>query len=436
MASFITKRDGYWYLVRRVPKSVAEYDGRGLVRQTTGIRVADDPRGVRGQRAVDQINGELEIYWRSLINGRSEDAARRYEAARARARSFGFTYEQANVLTTRLPELAERLDALDAAPGGADDEAAVAALLGGVSPPPILLSKLVETYQQSVQSGLSDLSAEQLRRWQSPKKRAVANLIALVGDKAIGDLTRSDALDFRDWWAGRVAESDMDPDTANKDIGALNKMWRDLNKLQRLGLESIFSEIRLEKGRSGQRVAYDPSFIQTMILREGMFEGLNDEARRIIYLVTETGLRLSEAANLTADTIQLNCDVPHVQVRPDGRRMKTDDSERDIPLVGVALIAMRQQPSGFPRYRDKAPSLSALVNKALSARQLRPQPGQSLYSLRHSFEDRLTAVEAPEKIIAVLMGHKHNRPKYGLGPSLEQKQKWLQRIAFSPPATV
>jgi hypothetical protein len=55
--------------------------------------------------------------------------------------------------------------------------------------------------------------------------------------------------------------------------------------------------------------------------------------------------------------------------------MKTDDSWRDIPLVGLALKVMRQHPEGLPRYRDKADSLSALVNKAFSARDLRPEPG-------------------------------------------------------------
>jgi len=60
-------------------------------------------------------------------------------------------------------------------------------------------------------------------------------------------------------------------------------------------------------------------------------------------------------------------------------------------------MAMRAQPDGFPRYRDKADVLSALVNKALYARGLRPELEQSLYSLRHTFEDRLTAVDAPDK---------------------------------------
>ncbi|KMO32218.1 hypothetical protein VQ03_26460 [Methylobacterium tarhaniae] len=108
------------------------------------------------------------------------------------------------------------------------------------------------------------------------------------------------------------------------------------------------------------------------------------------------------------------------------------------PLVDIALPAMRAQPDGFPRYHDKAPQLSALIDKVLRGRNLLPGPGHSLYSLRHTFEDRLTAVEAPEKVMAALMGHKFHRPRYGAGPSLEQEQKqeWLQRIAFRSPARV
>lgn len=116
--------------------------------------------------------------------------------------------------------------------------------------------------------------------------------------------------------------------------------------------------------------------------------------------------------------------------------MKTEQSERDIPLVGVALMAMQAQPDGFPRYRDKAASLSAAVNKTLAENSLLPSQKHTAYSFRHTFEDRLTKVEAPEKLTAALMGHKFHRPRYGLGPTLEHKQEWLQRIAFKPPSKV
>lgn len=86
--------------------------------------------------------------------------------------------------------------------------------------------------------------------------------------------------------------------------------------------------------------------------------------------------------------------------------------------------------------RYSNPSVSALVNDVLTVRNLRPIEGQSFYSLRHTFDGRLTAVEAPEKLMASFMGHKYGRPKYGTGYSLAQKRDWLLKIAFRPPSTV
>jgi integrase len=99
----------------------------------------------------------------------------------------------------------------------------------------------------------------------------------------------------------------------------------------------------------------------------------------------------------------------------------------------VALAAMKLRPKGFPRYRDKSASLSATVNKFLRVNGLRPTKDHSLYSLRHSFKDRLVAAEAPDGLIDSLMGHKTYKPKYGRGPSLELKLKFLEAIALRPP---
>lgn len=59
-----------------------------------------------------------------------------------------------------------------------------------------------------------------------------------------------------------------------------------------------------------------------------------------------------------------------------------------------------------------------------------PSPEHKVYSLRHTFKDRLRDIEAPEEIIDDLMGHKKSGPKYGRGHKLETKQKWLKKIAY------
>jgi integrase len=94
---------------------------------------------------------------------------------------------------------------------------------------------------------------------------------------------------------------------------------------------------------------------------------------------------------------------------------------------------MQLRPSGFPRYQDKSSSLSALVNKFLHNNGLRPTKDPTVYSLRHSFKDRLVAAEAPDSLIDSLMGHKTYKPKYGKGPPLELKVKFLRLIAFACP---
>nr|WP_246504801.1 tyrosine-type recombinase/integrase [Microvirga antarctica] len=382
------------------------------------------------------MNGEAEAYWRGLVEGQAAEAKRRYDLSRRRAKDLGFQYATAAEIaegpTTEILARLERL--MDK--GLAEDDKAVEALTGLEKPPEIMLSHLFEEYESLSRASIADLSPDQKRKWRNPKKRALENIVSVVKDKPLHRLSRSDALDFQAWWQDRILAEGVQIGTANKDICHLNKMFRTVDRRHRLGLDPIFGDLRIEGEQENSRTAFEPNFVQAKLLKTGVLDALNEEARRALYLMSETGLRLSEAVNLTTETIHLTAAVPYVSVRPDGRRMKTAQSARDVPLVGVALEAMRLQPDGFPRYRDRGATLSATVNKFLSDNNLRPTEGHSLYSLRHTFEDRLTAVEAPEKLIAALMGHKYSRPKYGSGPSLEQKCKWLQQIAFKPPSTV
>lgn len=433
---YLIKRDGVWHYNRRVPLSLDGLDTRRFARQSTKIRVADDPRGTKARKVADRINAETEAYWKALLGGQAEAAQERYDAARARARGFGFDYLQPEDIA-RAP-LADQLARSRATREVPPDqmESAVIATLGGEPVPQLMLSGLFAEFEALNRAANKDMSEDQRRKWRNPKLRAAANFIQVVGDRPLAEVTRAQAMDFRQWWEDRVMAEGVEIATANKDFGHLNTMFKAIERAKRIGLGPIFSEMRITGETTGQRTAFLPSYVQDVLLKDGALDMINPEARRILYLIAETGLRLSEACNLNADTIRLDVPVPHVMVRPDGRRMKTEQSKRDIPLVGVALMAMQAQPEGFPRYRDKAASLSAAVNKTLTENGLLPSPKHTAYSFRHTFEDRLTKVEAPEKLTSALMGHKFHRPRYGLGPTLEHKQEWLQRIAFKPPSRV
>lgn len=80
-----------------------------------------------------------------------------------------------------------------------------------------------------------------------------------------------------------------------------------------------------------------------------------------------------------------------------------------------------------------ADSFSAPMNKHLRAKGLFPEPGQSVYSLRHSFQDRLINANVLDRIQTQLMGHKFDRSEYGVGADLTKKREILKGLCFSPP---
>ena len=66
----------------------------------------------------------------------------------------------------------------------------------------------------------------------------------------------------------------------------------------------------------------------------------NDEPRWLLALISDTGMRLSEAAGLSKGDIYLDEEVPYVGIkRHPWRRLKTAGSQRKIPLVGMSLRA-------------------------------------------------------------------------------------------------
>lgn len=332
-----------------------------------------------------------------------------------------------------IERILERLEAL-VTKGIVQDAGARTALLGTEKPAPFRLSQLFTEYEAATRDETRDMSPDQLRIWRNGRKRAVAQFVKAVGDKPVTEITESDGVDYAEWWRERILEDGVAVKSANKDIGQLSRMLKEMSIRRRLNLPDIFKGLRLRGEIEKSRQPFDAAFIQERLINGDGLGGLNEDGRLVLYVTMETGLRPSEVVNLREGTIFLDAPIPYVRVAADGRRLKTEDSAREVPLVGVALASLRLRPHGFPKYRDKATVLSATVNKYLSENGLRPTKDHTVYSLRHSFKDRLVAIEAPDSLIDSLMGHKTYKPKCGRGPSLELKVKFLSQIAFDAPA--
>jgi integrase len=428
-----------WYYIRNVPTEFRPLDGRGQILISTNIRVADDPRAVRATDIVRKLDGETFAFWHARQAGTDAEAELKYKKALAVMQANGFTFlPKSQFDTLAADEVLQRLDLLIER-RSLNNAAEGAALMGIKGKAEHRLDTLLTEYEQIQSARNAKKSDAQMYRWRIVRQTALNTFMDTVGkNRIIESLTRQDIIDYHKAIGQRVSNKQIGIDAANKYLMRVATMFRAFNTYHQLGLVDIFTNLNFGKAPKNPRIPYKRDFVQDHILAEGALAGLNDEARRIVYLIVETGIRPSEACALSGATILLDHVVPHIRVKDEDREVKSESAIREIPLVGVALAAMKFQPKGFPRYRDSAGTLSYVINKYLVESNLRPIEGQSLYSLRHTFKDRLRQSHATQELMDELMGHETDgvRGDYGEGYSLEYKQEHLAKMAYRCPLVV
>jgi len=438
---YLVERGGNFYYKRRVPANVAKLDERA-----PHIRMSlktGDRKVARKKR--DQLEAADNALWASMIvDGATDPARRRYEAAVKQVEALGFSFHSLADLETKhmVEELRRRL--LEVEAGLEKNHVLSMAVVGAIDVPKTTVSAAFDLYcDEIVADELVSKSQAQRDQWKKVKRRAVNNFIAIVGsDKAMEDITVDDARKVYQHWLARIAPKEGRPtasySSGNRDLGNLRVLheayFKHMGQTHRANPFGGFG-FSAKKKRSRPPIPVD--WIRDHILANGKaLDSLNDEARGILLIIIETGARPSEVANLLPTSFRLSHKVPHLAIEPredpdDPREIKTESSRRLVPLVGVALAAARRHSKlGFPRYRDRENDLSATLNKYLRANSLLPTRGHTVYSFRHSFEDRMKEGGLEDELRRLLMGHTVDRPKYGEGGSLEWRQREMLKIAL------
>jgi integrase len=144
-------------------------------------------------------------------------------------------------------------------------------------------------------------------------------------------------------------------------------------------------------------------------------------------LLGETGCRLAEIVGLKLEDIDLENDLIHIRANS-ARRLKTRSSQRTLPLVGYAKLAMVQTLNQaddtylFPRYIRDGKCFSTHASNALNKWLKKDFDGLTAHCLRHTFRDRLRSVECPMDLIDQIGGWKSVSSignSYGLGYRME-----------------
>lgn len=185
--------------------------------------------------------------WEARLAGNSAEAGARYEAARDLARAQGFRYLDVGAVA-KLPveDVVERVEAIPA-PANQPDSVEAAALLGTVAEPRITVGKALELYWTLAKEKTLGKSEDQLRRWEAPRKKAVKNFVAVVGNKEIANIAHDDMLDFRQHWLGRIEAGEVTANSANKDLIHLGDVLKTVNTMKRLGLALPLGELSFKE---------------------------------------------------------------------------------------------------------------------------------------------------------------------------------------------
>ncbi len=204
-----------------------------------------------------------------------------------------------------------------------------------------------------------------------------------------------------------------------------------------LDMKNPFALVHMPQSSRKKRMPIPISTIRE--IQAACYE-LDDDLRWLVALLSDTGMRLSEATGLAMADICLEHEVPHINVQPHlWRRLKTQSSERQIPLVGAALWAAQRLVSEvegqwcFPRYTNaegcNGNSASAALNKWLKAHF---SNDAVVHGFRHAFRDRLRAVDCPTEMIDQLGGWSANNvgSRYGAGYDLTFLKSRMERIEF------
>ena len=264
--------------------------------------------------------------------------------------------------------------------------------------------------------------------------RSLRYLVEVAGDQPIDAYVRADANALRDYLRGRGLSSE----SIKRNLSNLRAIMNFVSKELGLDPSVAFSGVYL--GEDVGTVKRKPIAVNDIEALQSMCRQTNDEARWVIALLSDTGLRLSEALGLTKEDVHLTATTSYIDIRPwPWRRLETRSSKRQVPVVGHAHWALQQAceaaqgPLIFPKYCTpttcKANSASAALNKWLSSR-LQGTDHVVLHSFRHSLRDRLRAVECPPDIIDSIGGWSKSGvgESYGDGHRIEILHKWMSRI--------
>lgn len=288
---------------------------------------------------------------------------------------------------------------------------------------PVLLSEAFSIYLDNHQKGKD-------KKFIDSQKQHWDKLVNFLGDKAINAVSRKEARAYRD---NRLA-SGVAPSTVTREINVIRAVFTKAIRELSLGIPNEFSGIEIPNGtkKEKERIPFTKEEVK-LLVNEAL--RIDDQKRRLVVVLAFTGARLGEIVGLRKVDFDADEGVIHIREH-DSRSLKTQATDRIVPLLPHALTALTKQDHEvkgdylFPTYADKtrtkADSASATLNKWAQ----NYVAGKTMHCFRHSLRDFLRAVMCPESIAKEIGGWSTSHDvsiQYGRGYPQALKLEWLKK---------
>ena len=262
-------------------------------------------------------------------------------------------------------------------------------------------------------------------------ERGMRYLKACLDDKPIEQMQAVDAVRFRDY----LFDKGLSSSSVKRVFSTISAIVSLSIKENGLCMPNPFAGTFIPDDHN--KVRREPIPIDYISVIQNSCRTIDDEPRRLIALISDTGMRLAEAAGILSEDIKLDAEIPYINLRKHvWRSLKTTSSQRKVPLVGTSLWAatrIKEQNTifAFPKYCNEqkcnSNSASATLNKWLKPRV---PDNCVIHSFRHSMRDRLRAVECPADIIDAIGGWSTEGvgQSYGKGYDLTILKRWMDKI--------
>lgn len=422
----LKKKGRWWHYYRSVPRIYHDLDKRRLI--SFSLKTSDF---AEAKLRAAQFSIQLDEEWRSAkergVSLVAQDAAEKYQAAAEVQKSFGFLPKPAGEMLEA--ELVERLRALLKEERPAPEQKAV---LGLIEPPKMSMSDAFDRFWEYIRDEWRSVSRDQQRVKRNIYLKSIRNFETAVGPVTFHDLDRKHAIAFRSWWVDRVEAKSLKPYTGNREINSLRRMITVNLDIDGSSKTNPFTSIRLKEEADVSRIPLSEDQIHTLSNPEALPK-LHPDFRLLYRLLVNTGMRPVEAIGLELYDVVLDHEIPHVHVRKNATRgLKTAHSERLLPLLGVSLLAAQGlvEMNGWGKRLGKNMYATSIINRNFWESGVVTDKRQSLYSLRHWFQDQLTKRDVVDRAQAQLMGHKFHRPKYGYGKDLSELRDIISQFAI------